>query len=157
MAEDGVLTELRTVNYRPGGFSLQVPESWRLMKGVPGAVITAVAPSAEGSFAATVTASIQAREPSTSDEAVIERHIDSLFGLATDALLVDSQPFSAAVTAHRVLVAYRQGVHDLSLEQWLFLAPDRTIVVSGACASSDYDRYADQLTRIAASLEVADA
>lgn len=150
------------VSYRDddSGLGFELPADWQVLEGVGGGELTILAgeQGVEG-FVANVTVTVQELEAPLELERYSAAVLETIGRVLTDARLVDREGSTLLGRAgERVLVAYRQGIHSLALEQWWSVAEDGgeggAVVVSAICAALDYDAYADAFTRIAGSLTV---
>jgi hypothetical protein len=110
-----------------------------------------------GGFAANVSVTAQELPTRVEPDEFGRSQLAAMAELLTDVRLVDrSEAKLLDRPGERVLVTYRQGVHSLALEQWWALADagPGAVVVSATCTALDYDDYADDFGRIAASLRV---
>ena len=146
------------VDYRSAdaGFAVSHPVGWRAAEGIAGAALVLVAGEpGTGGFAANLSVTAQALPEPVGLDKFGAAQLGGLGELLTDVRLVDRG--EAKLLGHaggRVLVTYRQGIHTLALEQWWAVAGPGAVVVSGTCAVLDYDTYADDFSRIVASLRV---
>ena len=150
------------ISYRDddSGLGLELPADWQVADGVAGSELTVLAPElgVEG-FVANVTVTVQELEAPVELEGYSAAVLETMGRVLTDARLVDREGTTLLGRAgERVLVAYRQGIHSLALEQWWSVAATAdeggAVVVSATCAALDYDTYADTFNRIAGSLTV---
>ena len=150
------------VSYRDddSGLGVELPADWQVADGVGGSEITILAPElgVEG-FVANVTVTVQELAAPVELEGYSAAVLGTMGRVLTDARLIDREGATLLGRAgERVLVAYRQGIHSLALEQWWSVAQAAdeggAVVVSATCAALDYDAYADTFTRIAGSLTV---
>ena len=150
------------ISYRDDdtGLGFELPADWQVADGVAGSEVTILAPElgVEG-FVANVTVTVQELEAPVELEGYSAAVLETMGRVLTDARLVDREGATLLGRAGvRVLVAYRQGIHSLALEQWWSVAAAAdeggAVVVSATCAALDYDAYADTFNRIAGSLTV---
>ena len=143
---------------REAGLTLEHPTGWEAVEDVAGCVVVVLAPQSgvEG-FRANVGVTAQ-KLPGPADlEVFTASQMESVGRVLTDARLIDrGDTRLLGRNAKRVLVAYRQGIHTLALEQWWAVAGHDSdagaVILSASCAVLDYDDYADTFAHIAASL-----
>ena len=112
----------------------------------------AMSPSSGTGFPANMNV---AYEETTDLSDAFDKHERSLPVLLTDLLVIDREERDiAGVPVRRLLVSYRQGAFDVTLEQRLVAAQDRFIVVSTSCESGAFDSETETLSRIADSFEL---
>ena len=107
------------------GLALFCPPGWSITEGQVGAVVAMVAPQpGSGGFSACVTINAaELVESPASLEEFTKTQLAAMGEFLTDVRLIDQAESSLlARPAERVLVAYRQGVHALALEQWWAVA-----------------------------------
>lgn len=150
------------ISYRDedSGLGLELPADWQVADGVAGSELTILAPErgVEG-FVANVTVTVQELGAPVGLEGYSAAVLESMGRVLTDARLIDRAGTTLlGRDGERVLVAYRQGIHSLALEQWWSVAgtgeEGGAVVVSATCAALDYDAYANTFSRIAGSLTV---
>lgn len=142
------------------GFRLEHPDEWDILEEAAGSVVVVLAPE-QGveAFRANVsvaTVDFGAPMPLEGFSAI---QLETMGRVMTDARLIDREGITLLGRAgERVLVAYRQGVHSLALEQWWSVAGTAdeggAVVVSAVCAALDYDAYADTFSRVLGSLSL---
>lgn len=138
--------------------ALEHPPGWEAAEDVPGCIVVVLAPETgvEG-FRANVGVTAQELPEPADLEGFTTTQMQSMARVLTDVRLIDRGDTSLlGRDGKRILVAYRQGIHSLALEQWWAVAGTETetgaVVVSASCAALDYDAYADTFARMAASL-----
>jgi hypothetical protein len=148
-------TEYRSAE---GGFVVSHPSGWRSAEGIMGAAVVLVAGEpGTGGFAANVSVTAQELPDAVDPDEFGRSQLAAMAELLTDVRLVDrSEAHLLGWPGERVLVTYRQGIHSLALEQWWAIADagPGAVVVSATCPVLDYDDYADDFGRVAASLRV---
>jgi hypothetical protein len=140
-----------------GDLALPVPEGWRDLGPVAGVLAAFAAPEAERGeprFAPNANLTTTPGEGAGLDVHA-ERQAQVLGVLLTDAVLLDEEAAElGGVPALRRLVAYRQGIFELTLEQWLLVAGDRLVALSVTCESLDAPAVAPVAAEMAAGLRV---
>ncbi len=141
------------------GFRIEHPSDWEALEDMGGGVVVVAPERGVEDFRANISVTMQELPAPVDLEGFSAAQLQTMSRVLTDARLVDRDRATLLGRAgERVLVAYRQGVHSLALEQWWSVAGTAdeggAVVVSATCAALDYDTYADTFTRVAASLSI---
>lgn len=126
------------------GFRCRCPRTWAYGEDVLGAATVFVQGDGEarGDFRANINIVVEPGSAAMSQEDVFEAQVDALPRQLTDPILLDRETVEVAGrAAQRILVAYRQGPHALTLEQWCVPDGARTLYVS---STSTTDEFTDQ-------------
>jgi hypothetical protein len=142
------------------GLGLELPADWEVVKGLVGSDLTFLAAErGVEDFRANVSVTAVDLGAPMPLEAFSAAQLATMSRVLTDVRLIDRAGATLLGRAgERVVVAYRQGVHSLAMEQRWSVAETAdeggAVVVSAVCAALDYDVYADTFDRIAGSLTV---
>ena len=139
------------------GFALRFPLRWAVdEEPPPGVAVAVLAPlEADETFRSNLNVVFQDSQTGNLDAAArasiaeLERFMTDLRVLDYEETLVADRP------ARRLLSTYRQGLYSLTLEQWYLDADGRLAIVSATSETPAYDRVADTLETVVASLELA--
>jgi len=139
------------------GFRLDLPAGWDVFEEVGDAVAVFRAPIGDpDAFLPNLNVVVIEDEEIDRDldrysAAVIRQHQRTL----TDVIVLDVEPtMIAGQPARRVLCCYRQGVFNVTLEQWWALVDNGVVVLSGSSGSLEYPACREIFGRMVSSFGV---
>lgn len=137
------------------GFTIEVPDGWRVQKGVAGLLVSVVAPARDGEFRPNLNVVRKVRDRAPDLDALARDALKTLARVLTDVLVVDvDSAVVADLPARRILVAYRQGMFALTSEQWIVAADEHIWTISAGAATDRWDEVADDFAAIVRSLRL---
>lgn len=116
-----------------------------------GTPLAAVAPETDG-FVPNINVVRHQQSEGSTFESLIADHVGSLPRLLTDLQVIDRTDVTLGESAAlRLVLAYRQGIFEVTQLQWLTDTPAIAFVISAACETATFDRWAPVFEHVAQS------
>lgn len=133
------------------GIAVSVPPGWSVRDDAPGVELV-ISAAVEDGFRSNVSIT---RGPAASADlqSTFMQQLAELRSVLTDSTLLDLEETQlGGFSAQRVLVAFRQGIYDLIMEQWMTLTNEGVAVVSACATTKAWEQEDQVLRRIVSSL-----
>lgn len=141
-------------------YALQItgPDGWEQAEGLEGSLVAWVVPTRDdGGFRANVV--VVAVDAAESIDEVRARHGEALLDGLLDARLLDIAPASVAGrdASYALAAAVAGDDEDVTVEQWLVLADDRTLTITATVPTPEYLETVGEVRALIDSVEITDA
>jgi hypothetical protein len=140
------------------GFSLRHPPEWKVTRGSAGLLVSvAEAKGVSTSFVSNLNVVRRVNDKTAHLDELAREAAGEVHRLLTDAILIELDATTVAGNrARRLVFAYRQGIHGLTGEQWLFAEPARIWTITAGASNDVYPDIAKIFEAIVSSFAVDD-
>jgi hypothetical protein len=140
------------------GFRLSHPSDWKRTLGSAGLLLTLAEPSRPSTaFVSNLNVVRRVNDKRAGLDELAGEAVGEVHRLLTDAIVLDVEAARVAGNrARRLLFAYRQGIHGLTGEQWLFVEPEHIWTITAGASNEAYPDVAGVFERIVSSFTLSD-
>ena len=137
------------------GLAFEHPAAWTVQRGTSGLLVSVAAPRREAGRAPNLNVVRKVNDHDYTLDDLAQAAIREVRRVLTDAALIDLDATVVAdEPARRLLFSYRQGVHGLTGEQWVWLTQSHLWTVTAGARTEDYDSCADFFTQLVRTLRI---
>lgn len=151
------MTDSNWIPYEHSHVRLDAPGAWESIEGVLGSIVAFREPGEDPmGYRANlnVVATDVSPESLEDQEEFFQLQLALLGEQLTDPLVLDVDVATlAGEPARRLLLTYREGIRDITLEQWYQLREGRSWVVSALVESVRYSAFADVFAHMVSTVE----
>jgi hypothetical protein len=143
----------RIVKHDHFGFEIRVPDGWAAARDLLGCALMLMELE-EHEFRASVTVGVE-EAPEPNLDALVTTQVGRLTRSLTDLEIVRrSEAELAGSSAHYLCATYREGIHEIQLEQWIIAIQKRAVAVAATVPRHRRDELSDAIRSAVESFRV---